>query len=95
LFVKLVVTTNVEMQNTDHKGAFFTGELLPDSFVTLGETNTTSPVECGQFQGPGMTAEMVHVVCPANTRGRFVKIKTRGSGDIYAMNLGNIRVLIS
>lgn len=74
---------------------FLLGEKLHDAFVSLGETDSVFPVECGQYKGPGLDAEVVHVICPNNTRGRFVKTELRGPTLNEVVVLCEIRVLIS
>lgn len=74
---------------------FLSGEKLHDVFVTLSETNTAFSLECGQFKGPGVDAEVVHVICPKNSRGRFVKTEVRGPTSHETVVLCEIRVFIS
>ncbi|XP_048762215.2 fucolectin-like [Ostrea edulis] len=71
------------------------GNRLHDVFVSLGETNTDFPVDCGQYKGPGVNAEVVHIVCPNNARGRFVKTEIKGPSSTKYLTLCEIRILIS
>lgn len=73
----------------------FLGNRLHDVFVSLGETNTDFPVDCGQYKGPGVNAEVVHIVCPNNARGRFVKTEIKGPSSTKYLTLCEIRILIS
>ncbi|XP_048750382.2 fucolectin-1-like [Ostrea edulis] len=71
------------------------GDRLRNVFVTLGDTGTQFPVECGQFKGPGVDAEVVHIICPNNARGRFVKTEIKGQTPYEVVTLCEIRVLTS
>jgi hypothetical protein len=74
---------------------FLLGYRLRDVFVSLDDTNTDFPVECGQFKGPGINAEVVHIVCHNNARGRYVKTEIKGPRSEKVLTLCEIRVLIS
>ncbi|XP_056017472.1 uncharacterized protein LOC130053867 [Ostrea edulis] len=69
------------------------GYRLHDVFVSFGETNTDFPVDCGQYKGPGVNTEVVHIVCQKNARGRFVKTEIKGSTEF--LTLCEISILTS
>ena len=74
---------------------YISGNHLHDVLVSLGNTNTGFPVECGQFKGPGINAEVVHIVCQNNTRGRYVKTEIKGPTTNEVLLLCEIRILTS
>lgn len=75
---------------------FFLGERLRDISVYLGDdyVNGPFPVTCGNFDGPGENAEVVHIVCDKPAHGRFVRIQMNNFQQDNFLTLCEVRVLV-
>ncbi|KAK3101065.1 hypothetical protein FSP39_000704 [Pinctada imbricata] len=61
----------------------FTGERLRDLSVVVAGNDKKYDQTCGHFKGPAGDAPVIHLKCPKNTCGRYVKLQVATSPKTY------------
>ena len=59
-------------------GLFIVGDRLHNVVISVGDTSTSFPTQCGTFAGPAINAQVVYIPCMSGTKGRYLRVQIIG-----------------